>query len=96
MKIKEVLIKRFTEAIGKSFDRPPLIGPRWFKWYGTAKPPYFQFIGARKLAKAITTEPDEVVRRILRHLDMKGLEAEVQVTPDAKINVRFKNEGRDK
>jgi len=89
-----VVTRRFTEAIAKSFARVPLVGPRWFKWYGTADPPYFQFIGARKLAKATATRPDEVVRRILRHLDTKGLDAEVQVTPDAKINLRFKSEGK--
>jgi hypothetical protein len=96
LETNELLIKRFTKAIGKSFAQVPLIGPRWFKWYGSAKPPYFQFIGVRKLAKATATTPDEVVRRILKHLNMKGVDAEVQVTADAKINLRLKSEGKDK
>ena len=89
MDVKELLTKRFTEAIGKSFTKCPLIGPKWFKWYANAKPPYFQFTGVEKLAKAATLKPAEVIRRILRHLDTSGLDAEVKVTADDKINVKF-------
>ena len=89
MDIKKTLSKRFTKAIGKSFNRPPLIGPKWFSWHGEAKPPYFQFTGVGKMAKATMTKPDEIVRRLVRHLDTSGLDVEVQATSDGKINVKF-------
>lgn len=81
MDVKKVLTDRFTDAIKKSFNVVPLIGERWFKWHEEAKTPFFQFTGARPLAKATSTTSEEIVRRITRHLDLSGLDAEV--TPKA-------------
>ena len=89
MNVKEELTARFTDAISKSFNRVPLVGPKWFKWHGEDKEPCFQFTGTRKLAKAGDAEPQEVVKRILRHLDLAGLDVTVTARSNSDIIVKF-------
>jgi hypothetical protein len=89
MDAKKVLTARFTDAIKKSFNTIPLIGERWFKWHDEVKTPFFQFTGARPLAKATSTTPAEIVRRITRHLDLKGLDAEVSTRANGDFVVKF-------
>jgi len=89
MDTEKVLTQRFKDAIGKSFNRPPLVGERWFKWHGAVKPPYFQFTGARPLAKATCTTTADIVRRILRHLDLAGLDGEARARPNGDIIVKL-------
>jgi hypothetical protein len=89
MDVKKALTDRFTDAIKKSFNAVPLIGERWFKWHGEAKEPFFQVTGARPLAKATSTTTAEIVRRINRHLDLDGLDAEATTRPNGDFIVKM-------
>jgi len=89
MDVKKELTARFTEAINKSFNRVPIVGPKWFKWHGKGKHPYFQFTGVRKLAKASDTKPQEIVKRILRHLDLDGFDVTVTTGANSEVIVKF-------
>lgn len=90
MDVGELLTARFTKAVRKSFDPCPLIGPKWFRYRGDAVPPYFQFTGAKSLAKATSSTPERVAQRIVRNLDMDGIGAEVEITGDSRISVKFR------
>lgn len=89
MDARKVLTQRFTDAINKSFNRVPLIGERWFKWREQAAGPSLQFTGARMLAKATCTTASEIVRRIMRHLDLSDFNAEVQTKSNGDILVKL-------
>ena len=89
MDVKEELTARFTDAISKSFNRVPIVGQKWFKWHGKGKEPYFHFTGTRKLAKAGEAVPQDVVKRILRHLDLAGLDVTVTARSNSDIIVKF-------
>jgi len=94
MDIEEMLRARLIEAIRRSFKRCPLIGEKWFRYYRKVDPPYFQFTGARKLGKATALEPKRVARRIVRNLDLAGVDCTVRVASDGKINIHLRNAGK--
>jgi len=87
--MEKLLTKRFTDAVRKGFKPCPLIGPKWFRYYGDAKPPYFRFVGVAKLSKATGFKLESVVQRIVEHLDVKDLDAKVDITAQGNIHVRF-------
>ena len=91
MNVENLLTKRFTAAIKKSFAQCPLIGPKWFRHHASGRPAHFQFTGVEKLAKATSGQPQWVAKRILRNLDTTGLNVEILVTQDCKINVTLKS-----
>ena len=91
MEPREFIRKRFVQAIQKSFDPCPLIGDRWFRYHEKTTPPYFQFAGAKKLAKAIGTNPKRICAAILEHMDLRGIDGELNVTSDVKINLILKS-----
>ncbi len=82
----EKLTERFVKAIHKSFDPCPLIGPKWFRSYPTGKPADFRF-APRNLAKAMGMKVPMVARIVVRHLDLKGIDADVEILTDGTIDV---------
>ena len=87
--IEELIKQRFIKAIKKCFKPCPLIGPRWFRYEGAGEPPSFQFVGAKGLAKATKSRPRDVVKQIVENLNMHELEAELEITSDCRIILRF-------
>ena len=87
--MSEMLTERFKQAVTQSFEPCPLIGPKWFRYCETAIPPYFQFTGVTKLAKATGINCAMVAKRIVEHLDVSDLDAEVGVSDEFNINVRL-------
>ena len=87
MEPSELLKERFIEAIRKSFRRTPLIGPKWFRFHPDGEPADFEFLGARKLAKALKRGPMAVAETIVGRLDLAGLDAEVRILPDTTVCV---------
>jgi len=90
MTLHEKLRQRFVDAIRKCYQPCPLIGERWFALHENATPPYFQFSGTGKLAKALGSHPSSVARKVAAALDLSDLDGEVSVADDGKINVKFK------
>ena len=97
---------RFVEAIKRAYPDPtPLIGPKWFFFpspgvsradaarTGANRPPDFQFLGARKLAKATGIPLRKVVGHLLDKLAFRRVDARVEVVDDWKINVWLAREG---
>lgn len=95
--IEKLLTERFTSAIRKSFAPCPLIGPKWFRLNSGGRPADFQFVGLRKLAKAIGRGPKAIGLAVMRNLDLHGLGvADVKLTGDDVVNVflqKAKSEG---
>ncbi len=89
MNVEELLTTRFTKAIKKSYSQPPLIGPKWFHYSGKANPPYFEFTGAGRMAKALASRPDRVAKKLVQNLDLSGLDATVEIKADSKIYVKL-------
>ena len=50
-------------------------------------PADFEFLGARKLAKALKRRPMVVAETIVSHLDLAGLDADVRILPDSSVCV---------
>ena len=92
--ISEMLTERFKQAVAKSFEPCPLIGPKWFRYCETAVPPYFQFTGVTKLAKATGIKRTMVSQRIVEHLDVSDLDVVVSVSEEFNINVRVGEQGK--
>jgi len=92
MNLEELLTHRFRKAIKKSFKPCPLIGDKWFSLSPTQQPPYFEFTGVSSLSKATGYKPVEVAKLIVQNMNMRNLDAEVMVQPEAgKIALKFKN-----
>lgn len=87
MDIKEVLTKRFTQAIKKSLPKTPLIGPKWFRLCPKGRSADFQFTGCPKLAKAACKKTEHVLNMILKNLSIQDIASKVSHTDDYKINV---------
>ena len=95
MDIEKTPKKRFTTAIERTFsERCPLIGDKWFLFYPSGKPADFKFIGVPKLAKATSISPVSVAKFILKNLDLKGIDADVQVTEKHIILVNLKGKSK--
>lgn len=89
MNVEETLTQRFIEAIRKSYKPCPIIGTKWFIFHPDASPPYFQFNGIGKLAKATGLRPATIAKRVLAGLSLKDLDATAELTDDFRINVRL-------
>ena len=89
MGVQELLTQRFIKAIQDEFKPCPLIGPKWFQYHEKADPPYFQFAGVKRLAKAAGMQPRRVAELVLENLNANQLDANVKLTDDLKINVVF-------
>jgi hypothetical protein len=103
---KEALKARFVDAIRQVYPAPtPLIGEKWFYFppagvsraaaaqSGSARPPDFQFLGVRKLAKATGIPVDKVVKHLIRQLNFRRVDARVEIEEEWKINVWLAREG---
>ena len=91
MNLEELLTHRFRKAIKKSFKPCPLIGDKWFSLSSDHEPPYFEFTGVESLSKATGYQPVEVAELIVKNMNMRDLDAEVMVQPEAgKIALKFK------
>jgi len=91
--VEELLKKRFIEAIRKSFQPCPLIGPKWFHYDTKADPPCFRFWGLRRLAKALGMRPEKLAERLVKEVDLGGVKAQASVEADSSIVVRL-SEGK--
>ena len=88
MELQELLTHRFIKAVKTAFPvRTPLIGPRWFKLAEREGLPHFHFTGVGSIAKAVKLPSQVVARRILEGLNMRELDAEAIISPDAKVIV---------
>ena len=84
---KEELKACFVAAIRKAFTPCPLIGDKWFHYHGAARPPRFEFTGAKKLAKATSKPVGAVANALLKNLDLDGRQARVEVTKAGDIRL---------
>lgn len=91
MNVEELLTDRFIKAVKKSFQPCPLIGPKWFSYNDKISPPCFQFTGVKSLAKATSSQQRAIAERVLRNLDTSGIDADVEITPEFKINLKFRS-----
>ena len=90
MNTEQVLKQRFLDAIKKSFDPCPLIGPKWFKYEPNDSPPSFKFTGMSKLAKALGMRIDFVSQKVFDNLNFRGLPVESRITQSFVIWVTLK------
>ncbi len=90
MDIEKELIKRFAEAIKKSFEPCPLIGPKWLVRLPEGKSADFRYMGMPKLAKATGKHIESVVKHVIRNLDLSGLNASISVDPEGLVDVKIK------
>ena len=98
---KEAIKARFVDAIRLAYPAPtPLLGEKWFFFppagaarAGAGRPPDFQFLGARKLAKAMGIPVQKVVSHLVRKLDFRPADARVEIEEGWKINVWLAKEG---
>jgi hypothetical protein len=79
MDIEDKLKRRFSQAIRRSYDPCPLIGPKWFQYNPDGKPAHFQFVGGKKLAKAASGSPRMALRRVLKNLNVRDLNARAEI-----------------
>ena len=94
MDIRQLIRQRFTQAIAKSYQPCPLIGPSWFRFRPASEPTSFQFTGCQKLAKALCRTPARVAQKIVANLCLDGIAADVKITEDDKIILNFKPGGQ--
>jgi arginyl-tRNA synthetase len=88
-KTQDVLKGRFMKAIKKSFRPCPLIGEKWFHFHPEGKPADLQFLGCQKLAKAMGRNATYVAQTIIKNLYLRDIEASIEITSDARINLRL-------
>ena len=88
-KAKDLLKERFVRAVQKALPQTPLIGPKWFRYHQKGKPAHFQFCGVPKLAKATGKNPKYLAQMVLKNLNTRGLDVDVKLMPDYRINVTF-------
>ena len=79
MDIEDKLTRRFVQAIRRSYEPCPLIGPKWFRYNPSGKPAHFQFLGAAKLAKAASGVPRGALARIMKNLNLRDLGARAEI-----------------
>jgi arginyl-tRNA synthetase len=89
MDINTKLKNRFIRAIEKSFRPCPLIGDKWFHFYPDGDPADMQFVGCKKLSKAMGKDPKLIAQIIVKNLYLRDLNAAVEITHDAMINLRL-------
>ncbi|MHC4983695.1 MAG: hypothetical protein ACYTF6_11110 [Planctomycetota bacterium] len=87
---EQQLIERLKDAIRKSLPRCPLVGPKWFCYEADSKRELLRFVALNKLVKATGMRPQALADRIVKNLDLSGLEAEVRVSPKYEIQLRVK------
>jgi hypothetical protein len=80
MNTEQVLRQRFHDAIRKSFEPCPLVGPKWFNYDTQGELPSFQFTGMSKLAKAVGMRIDFVAQKVFDNLNLRGLPMEPRIT----------------
>jgi len=90
MSTEQDLIKRFKDAISKSLPRCPLIGPKWFRYSSGDKRTRLRFICMNKLVKATGLKAKVLADRIVKNLDLRGLDAEVRITDEYEIQLTLK------
>jgi arginyl-tRNA synthetase len=87
--IQTQLKNRFIRAIQKSFRPCPLIGDKWFHFHPDGDPAHMQFVGCGKLSKAMGKNPKLIAQIIVKNMYLRDLKAGVEITHDAKINLRL-------
>ena len=103
---KDAIKARFLDAIRQAYPHPtPLIGEKWFFFppagvsrtdaaqTGAARPPDFQFLGGRKLAKATGIPVQKVIKHVIEKLCFRRVDARVEIEEEWKINVWLAREG---
>lgn len=89
--LKTELTDRFVKGIRRSFTPCPLIGPKWLQAYPNGKPADFRFFGVRKLAKAIGRPPAAIVKILMRNVNLKGLDVDVDIKQGVLIDINRRN-----
>jgi hypothetical protein len=86
--LRQTLADRFAQGIRKTFSPCPLIGPKWMQTCPKGKPADFQYIGIRKLAKAIGCSPGRILQKIMPNISLGDLDVDVQVTDDFTVLIK--------
>ncbi|HUS47935.1 MAG TPA: hypothetical protein VM098_07440, partial [Phycisphaerae bacterium] len=83
------LTERFKAAIRKSLPQCPLIGPKWFRYADDGRRESLRFVCMGKLVKATGLKGEALADRIVKNLDLSGLDAEVKITDELEIRIRL-------
>jgi len=90
MDIRKRLDERFAKAVKKALPfRTPLIGPKWLR------PPQkgqadFEFVGIPKLAKATGEDGRYIAEKVLKNLNVDGLNVDVELRDDLLVNITLR------
>lgn len=87
----QTIADRFGKGIRKSFKPCPLIGPKWVQAHPNGKPADFQFLGVRKLAKAMGFSPAKILTTLTDAVRLDDLDLDVTVTDDFVIQMNRAN-----
>ena len=87
MKVEDELRKRFATAINKFVQPNILFGPKWVRPLAGGAPGRYQFVGTPKVSKATGIPPHKVVKKILTHLKLGGLDLTARASPTGAITL---------